>query len=370
MEQGRINQANGRLKAALIRCKISRCGNSLYLQATFPPKPGSGKLKPHQQRLSLGLSATPENIKLAESQARKIGALLEHKEFSWEPYLRGFDPGLTNPVSVADWVNQFHQDYFLRRKKTPQSLTTWTSDYHSVFRQLPQELPLSEELMKELIAKTKPDSKTRKRTCMALGLLAKFAQIDFDPKPYKGKYSPKKVTPRELPEDSLIASTFYTITDLGWRNAYALMAVYGIRPHEIFYSELGSGDFLNLLDGKTGPRRIWPLYPEWKQEFELFGELVLPKVRGRANTELGNRVCHAFKRFNIPFRPYDLRHCWAIRSLEFGLDISLAAQQMGHSVAVHTDLYHLWISDRHHQRAFDLLKKRGDRPFAPQVLRY
>ena len=62
--------------------------------------------------------------------------------------------------------------------------------------------------------------------------------------------------------------------------------------------------------------------------------------------------------------------CWAIRTLEFGLDISLAAQQMGHSAQVHSELYHHWISERHHQRAFELMMHRSERPDAPIVLGY
>jgi hypothetical protein len=53
--------------------------------------------------------------------------------------------------------------------------------------------------------------------------------------------------------------------------------------------------------------------------------------------------------------------------MEFGLELTLAAQQMGHSLKVHTDVYHHWISEQHHQRAFDKLLARSDRPQAPQM---
>ncbi|HEY9634531.1 MAG TPA: site-specific integrase [Coleofasciculaceae cyanobacterium] len=366
---GRINQANGRLKVAKIRATIQRIGDRLYVVATLPPKPGSSKIKPHQQRIALGLSANPEGVKLAEKQARRVGALLDCNEFSWNPYLRAcLDPQL--PALVKDWVTEFEQDYFTRRAKTPKSLTTWKIDYLGVFRQLPQDQVLSEGLLKVAIANTPPDTKTRRRFCMALGVLAKFAGIDFDTKPLRGRYSPKRVTPRDLPDDKLIAESFYRIKAADWRWAYGMLATYGLRPHELFHLDLANlaagNDFINLLDGKTGPRRVWPIFPEWREQFEL-DNVQLPKVTGRSNADLGNRVAHAFKRFEIPFKPYDLRHCWAIRSLEFGLDVSLAAQQMGHSVQVHTDLYHLWISDRHHQRAFEALMNRSDRPKAPDV---
>ena len=39
--QGRLNQANGRLRASKVGVKIEAKSNRLYLRATFPPKPDS-----------------------------------------------------------------------------------------------------------------------------------------------------------------------------------------------------------------------------------------------------------------------------------------------------------------------------------------
>jgi hypothetical protein len=41
--------------------------------------------------------------------------------------------------------------------------------------------------------------------------------------------------------------------------------------------------------------------------------------------------------------------------MRMGLNLTLAAQQLGHSVAIHTDLYHRWISEKTHQEAFEAL---------------
>lgn len=365
----KINQANLRLKTAQVGVSIVRLGNRLYLQATLPPKPGSNRTKRHQQRIALHFYANPAGVQQAEKEARKIGALVACKEFDWTPYLKEQEP---EAERVQEWVEQFKANYFIRRSSTPQSQTTWKTDYEDVFRTLPQSEPLTSKLMIGAIASTKPDTRTRKRYCIALGALAKFAEIDFDAKPYKGRYSPRRASPRDLPTDEAIAQYFYKIPKLEWRWAYGMLATYGLRPHELFlldYANLGKADYISLLDGKTGARRIWPIYPEWVLEFQLT-EVALPKTSGSNSRELGSRVSHAFQRYQVPFKPYDLRHCWAIRSLEFGLDVSLAAQQMGHSVQVHTDLYHLWITDRHHQRAFDALMKRGDRPLPPRVLHH
>ena len=42
-----------------------------------------------------------------------------------------------------------------------------------------------------------------------------------------------------------------------------------------------------------------------------------------------------------------------VRTLNVGLDISLAAQQMGHSLKIHSEIYHTWISANVHRDAFN-----------------
>lgn len=369
---GKIQEANLRLKGARVGVALLRDGERLYLQATLPPKPGSYRSKPHQQKIALGIYANPAGVRTAEKEALRVGGLLACKEFSWDKYLKP-TPSSPVPQRVGEWVAEFEKDYFERRRRSRKSETTWTIDYRRMFDRLPQDQVLSIELIKELIVSTTPDSRTRKRACLALGALAKFAGIEFDAKPFQGRYSPKKVSPRDLPEDKAIAQIFYQINDPAWQWAYGILATYGLRPHEIFCldwrSPVSEAGILSVLDGKTGPRRVWPIFPEWFEDFGL-AQVRPPKCTGKNNADLGNRVSHAFRRLKIPFQPYDLRHCWAIRSLEFGLDISLSAQQMGHSVKIHSEIYHLWITDRHHQRAFDALMKRGDRPLPPRVLHH
>ncbi len=208
---------------------------------------------------------------------------------------------------------------------------------------------------------------------MALTALARFAQININLKPYAGKYTPRQATPRDLPDDITIAKYFYEIVAADWRWVYGMLATYGLRNHEVFRLDLGAiarGDYIVNVgqNSKTGARSVWPCYPEWFSEFDL-QNVVLPKVDlNQSNAAIGHVVTVWFHRHAIPFAPYDLRHCWAIRTLEFGLDISLASQQMGHSAKVHSELYHHWISHKHHQRAFELMSNKSGRPVVPRVL--
>lgn len=357
---GRIAQANGRLKAAKVGISIQRQGDRLYLRGTFPAKPHLPNREPYQQRLALSIHANPLGVKNAEAEARKIGALLDCKEFSWLPYLGDRKIAET----CGEWVEKFEKDYFSKRERTPKTETTWRKNYYEVLKRLPVDESLTIEILKNLIFRTEPDTRSRQNYCMVINALAKFANLQFDFSLYSGKHSPRKATPRDLPTDEQIQETYYKISNPDWQWVYAVIATYGLRPHEVFYLDLTDLPIATITDGKTGARRVWACYPEWVETFQI-KNVCLPSVTGKANVNLGERVSKAFKRYEVPFKPYDLRHCWAVRSLEFGLDISLAAQQMGHSAKVHSDLYHHWISDRHHQKAYDLLMLRSDRPKPP-----
>lgn len=363
----RIEQANGRLRVANVAIVIELIGSSLYLRATLPPKPGSRRKEPYQQRISLssrGIKANSIGIKQAEAEARKVSALLACREFDWQPYLRASEDRLC--LNIDDWIAKFEADYFARRSRTPQSETTWKGDYLRVFNQLPKNAALSVEVLQQAILSTQPDTRKRKRSAIALNALAKFADLEVDFKALSGNYSPKKVQPRDLPNDLMVATWFHKIAAPDWQWAYGMLATYGLRNHELFYLDLSTFPMLIVKEGKTGSRLVYPIYPDWATEWEL-DKVTLPKCSGKTNSDLGNRVAHAFRRLGIPFTAYDLRHAWAVRSLEYGLDISLAAIQMGHSLQVHSDLYHHWISQDVHQKAFNRLVNRLDRPHPPQI---
>ncbi|MBW4478225.1 MAG: site-specific integrase [Tolypothrix brevis GSE-NOS-MK-07-07A] len=363
---------NNRLKSALVGVAICQISKRLYLRATLPPKPNSTKTKPHQQWISIGVYASEDGFKRAEAEAYKLGGLIACKEFKWELYLKS--PGDSSVKYVKDWIDKFEKFYFQTHQRNHQTETTWKIDYFRVFNKLEQWEVLNSGKILDLVKSTRPDTKTRKRTCMALSALARFAKIEINLKPYAGRYNPKKVAPRDLPDDAIISQHFYQIEDEAWRWVYGMLATYGLRNHEVFrldFKALARGDYIVNVgeNSKTGARRVWPCFPEWFEQFNL-QKIILPQVNlDRSNAEVGHAVTVWFHR-HIPFQPYNLRHCWAVRTLEFGLDISLASQQMGHSAQVHSELYHHWISERHHQRAFELMMHRSDRPTVPIVLGY
>jgi hypothetical protein len=367
----RINQANGRLKSARVGVAIERKGGKLRLRATLPPRPGAFQSSPYQQRLTLSIAASVEGVKQAEAKAREIGSLLTQDKFDWTPYVK--NDLQVQPQNCGEWVTQFEQQYFQRRKRTHQTETTWKGDYLYVFKVLPKDQALTPQLIDRLIRTVEPDTKQRQRYCMALGALAKLAALDYDPSPLTGNYSSESVAHHDLPDDATISTLFHQISNPKWRWVYGLMATYGLRNHEVFkidFDLLRSGDpILSVLDDtKTNAREVWACYPEWLEEFDL-SNVQLPDISlNRPNKVIGGAVTRAFARYELPFTPYDLRHCWAIRTLLFGMDYGMAALQMGHSVAVHRKTYHRWITRDHLRSAYGRVMLHPDRPMPPKPL--
>jgi integrase len=266
--------------------------------------------------------------------------------------------------TILFWVEKFEKHYFNCRAKTPASITTWKGDYLKVYKKLPFNEFLTACILENVIISSEPDTRSRKRYCMALQALAKFAGLDFDAKPFSGKYSSKTVKPRILPDDHEIVACQKEIVNPQWKWAYGMIATFGLRPHELFHidqEKFKTSGLVYVCKGKTGERLVFPFYPEWVEAWDL-KNIQSPQVSGSTNSDLGMRVTRAFSRLRIPFPAYHLRHCWAVRTIDFGLDISLASMQMGHSTKVHTDLYHRWITEKHQQRVFDALIAKSDRP--------
>lgn len=263
------------------------------------------------------------------------------------------------------WIEQLREDFYQRGR----SLTTWETDYWKVLKLLPPDEPLTAKLLHGLVLGSEPNTKTRVRTCMVTKKIARFAGVDYDPSPYQGNYSPKRPQPRDIPPDAKIVEFWEQLNHPGWKFVLGVIATYGLRPHEAFrldYDLLRRGDrVLSLLKGKTGERQTWAFHPEWFDQFDL-SRPVLPAVDlSRRNDQVGHSATRHFWEIKAPFRLYDLRHAWAIRTLEYGLEPALAAKQMGHSLDVHTTIYQRWVDAKVHQRAYDLLMQRSDRPKPP-----
>jgi hypothetical protein len=129
-----------------------------------------------------------------------------------------------------------------------------------------------------MVRGTEPNTRHRKRYCIALNALAKFTGVQVDLKPYSGNYSSTKVQPRDIPSDEEILHYYHEIVNPEWRYAYALLAAYGIRPNET--------PQLSCLVGQNG---CYPTIPsvclEW-HSFEVATALSLSITVKRSVTPL------------------------------------------------------------------------------------
>ncbi len=166
-----LEEVNGRLKAGKIGVAVCQRGDRLSLRATFPPKPGSGKLIWSQQYLSLGVYANPAGLQRSEAEAKKIGGLLARGEFNWSEYLE-LEGEQKSEVDL--WVTKFESDYYSRKGRSPTTESTWKSDYLPAWKLLEGKSLCSEDLI-AAIGQVPANSRKRKLMTEKLEALARFA---------------------------------------------------------------------------------------------------------------------------------------------------------------------------------------------------
>lgn len=351
-----LNKLNNQLKAGKFGVSIAQIGSRLYLVATLPPKPDSVKQKKYQQRISLGLFASDVGYKEAYKLAIRLSADIATGCFKWSDWIECKQEVKTMSAICDDfrqyWLDVYGSD--LKRE------TTWKKDYAAVISRLPQDLPFdSDALRKYILGTTRPNTRTRKKFCTVIGAIARYAGLELNTSDLRGNYS-GGVNQRELPTDDQILDVGLNISNPGWRWIFGLLATYGLRNHEAFFVDhdylVDSGICL-VLEGKTQGGKVWPFYPDWVDRFDL-RNIRLPNIQAsQTHQEYGQKVTRWFSRNKIPFNAYSLRHCWARRVIECGLDSRLAAKQMRHSHRVHTSTYNQWLDDAVHQREWERISR-------------
>lgn len=350
--KGAIAQSNGRLKEEGYRVAIavvhSRSGGDrLSLQATLPPAPGSKNPNRHQQKIALKLPATLQSLRVAERRARELGEQLLSGKFDWSLWR---STPTAQELLTADWIEKFEADYWARRPKTPNTEVTWAVDYAGPFRRLHPYEPLTATAILEAVKTTNPDTRTRRRVCLAYQALARFAGLAINLKPYRGNYGPEKVAERQIPSDTDILATWERIQSEEWRWVFGMLATYGLRPHEVFFCRFDRYPRLRVTEGKTGPRLVYPLMPDWPDRLGLRA-VRLPNCSGASHAALGHRVANAFKRLRIPFPSYSLRHAYAVRGIG-RQSATTMARSLGHSPEVHFRIYQRWLTETDLDRAW------------------
>ncbi|MEM9769796.1 MAG: site-specific integrase, partial [Cyanobacteria bacterium P01_D01_bin.71] len=194
-----LEKVNARLKAARLGLKIERRGDTLALRGTLPPRPGSDRIRPHQQRISLKLPANKTALKQAEQEAKVIAARLIEGSFDWRQYLVQLGPVLGSD-ELADKIAAFEQHYVTEAQTDPDKhpasvLTTWNKAYAPYLRKLQalmeRRLRLSlPEAIVATVRETRANSRSRQVCCTAMDAFAQFLALELpvDLKTLWGKY--------------------------------------------------------------------------------------------------------------------------------------------------------------------------------------
>ena len=383
-----INTINQKFANQGCKLKIEKRGEKLNIRGSLPSKENENIKK--VQRISLGLTADKLGLEEAQKKLQLINLQIELNQFEWKNWIS------TNKseekkvdTDLIKKLNQFEEFFFNEQKNdflSSTRKTTWNNSYKPYIKRLIsihkdcQNDDFNEILINTL--KTYSEgSRSRKQCGTSLSVFANFLDYPL-PKDWKSLsrgYGLKKASFRELPSDDLIEKLWAKIPNQSWKYVFGLMATYGLRNHEVFFSDLSSlntnkDKIIRVLPTtKTGEHQVWPFHPKWVEYFNL-GNLgndstLLPKINKDLKyttlQNVGKTITDQFKRYNLNIKPYDLRHAWAVRTILYDLPDSVAARMMGHSVSVHTQTYHHWITKRDQQKAVNnaLLKfKKMDSP--------
>ncbi|BDA74434.1 phage integrase [Calothrix sp. PCC 7716] len=361
-----LQKLNARLKSAKLKVAVFERDNHLWLRATLPPKPGSGKQQPSQERVSLGAKATAAGLRHAEQKAKQMSVEIDSGKFDWSNWVEVKAPSVETKT-IGKWIEEYHEYRLLVSKVAP---STWKSDYVLISKKLPSDKKLSIETLIETIKTTPPDTRVRKRLTEYCGRLAEFAKLPNEKikeiRKLAGNYSAKSVNPRALPSDAEIVKFINSIKNPAWQWLIATIATFGLRSHEAFHLEIIASKN-EVLKGKTGARVIRPLYPEWMEAWKL-SEIKLPNINTELdNGKLSSKVSGWFADNKAPFRALDLRHCYARRCFEFNLAPDRAAKMMGHSLQVHLTTYRAWLGEEPYDKAYKIAIEAPNRPLPPSV---
>ena len=369
-----INNVNDKFATQGSKLRIEKRGEKLNIRGSLPSKEDKNNYK--IQRISLGLKADISGLEEAKKKLQLINLQLELNQFDWINWI--VNPNkkeIKNDFEFPYRLNQFEEFFFKERKSEYLSstrITTWRSSYKPYLKRLQNiynhyENDDLEKIFQKTLESYKEGSRSRKQCATSLSVLAKFLEIKLpeDWKLNSKGYGLNKAGFRDLPTDEVIEKIWEKIPNKSWKFVFGLMATYGLRNHEVFFCDLSSltsfGDKIIrvLPTTKTGEHQVWPFHPEWVEKFELSKLGENPELLPNINNDLkittlqkiGKKITDQFKRYSLQIKPYDLRHAWAVRTIFYDLPDTVAARMMGHSVSIHTQTYHHWITKRDQQQA-------------------
>lgn len=373
-----------RLKEAKTRVGLKVTGGSIQLQATLPPKPGSDKVKPYQQLVSLGIPANLDGLKTAEEEANELGRLLARKQFDWSEKYLGRKQEEIKVLTMAEMLQEFEEKYYKTRPRTINSNTTFGNYKSKLLRTFLPDDNFDQMTIEKRVNSISSQS-SKKAIIKSLLVLSKTFGLTIDVGNLKVLNYEKKE--KNIPSDDEIVRYFGSFTKYNnerqrkpaflysesWQLfqwCYGMLATFGLRPRELFLNpdiewwlspENVDDTWKVHKDCKTGAREAFPLHQDWVMLFDLKNSkyLLLLKqfVKDRdKHTDFQHCVtinASWFRRVGLKFDPYSLRHAWAIRAHLMGIPIKVAADNLGHSIDEHTRTYQRWFGRENRKNAIN-----------------
>jgi hypothetical protein len=374
-----LEKVNQRLKSAKAKVTIRESNGSLQLRATLPIKPGDKDTNGtgrKQYNISLNIPANLDGLKTAEEEAYELGKLIARHTFEWNDKYLGNEALKKDFKTIGELLEEFENEYFKTHKRTTKSEHTFFYYFSRTKRFTnPKDLATSENLINSI---EKIDKEWARYNAMrAISAFCITFKIEIDLSRYSKMPDNNS---RNIPSDVEIAAGIIKFADYLnnrgnqvnpdvkdswqlWRWTYGMLATFGLRPRELFINpdidwwlSEENADMTWKVDKecKTGERQALPLHKEWIVDFDLrnpkYLEMLATTIskKDKSNhaeiTALTQRVSWWFRKIGLDFKPYDLRHAWAIRAHVLGIPIKAASDNLGHSVQVHTQTYQRWFS--------------------------
>ncbi len=380
-----LAEVNKRLKMGKTKVGLTAVRGGIQLIATLPLKPDDiskhGREK-KQYKISLSIPANFDGLKTAEEEAHELGKLIARQTFTWTDKYLGNQSAKVHQLTFNQFCEDFEIRYFKTRKRTIKSQTTlkFIKSYLRT-RFTSDEIITANSLRQKVKLAIAPP--TREKCIYVASLIAKELNIEVNFKDLKLKSIPKK---RNVPDDHQVVKSYYLFDEYlskvkrpkpkSFKSnelnklLYGLVAVYGLRPREVFNqsdldwfvsTENKYHTFKVHESNKTGYREVLPFVPEWIEIFDLKNPKAIEYLKEYTNQELQvstlcglvTNLSKNFAKAGISFTPYDLRHACAIRAHLQGMPIKAAADNLGHSVEIHTDTYQRWFSLENRRKAFE-----------------
>jgi len=308
----------------------------LYLLANLPRRDGAPGLQ--QSRIALRLDDTPINRRTAAKQLQTLERQIKEGTFTWAYWL----DEVAGPITWREAITKLYRARVVLGR-TGES--TWQVNYLGRLRQVPQGGACTTASMAKALERYDRATCSYKELYYLLRHLSKLIAVPFPEVPVP-TYSQAELV--AVPSDAEI---------LGWvdgapepvRWYWAMMATYGLRPHEIEGATLIERDLCQVADGtKTGFRTVVPLPREWVERFGLRERRLRPRLEGSTDRPdaVSKWLNKELRRQGLPWKPYALRHAYAARLWREGgsrLDLYTASRLMGHTAIQHAKTYRAHI---------------------------